>query len=269
MKSLGIEEYLEKHHSYKDIEAVFHEGACADTTESRPDYILRINTGYTYALFNHCQKHKIPFLYASTAAIYGNGENGFQEEPDSEHPLNLYGESKLIFDNLLRRQIKRDGVLQAPAMGFRYFNVYGPGEAHKGRMASVALHLFKQGTESGKLKIFEGSENFKRDFIHVSDIVAVNLHFLQNPLTGIFNVGSGKARSFSDMARSIRELIPGSEIEHIPFPEDLKGKYQEFTFADLSNLRSAGYPGEFISLEEGLSEYFRDFKQAGGYLFGN
>lgn len=266
---LTIEEYLEKHRSITDLQAIFHQGACADTTENRPDYILRQNTGYTYALFNHCQANRIPLLYASSAAVYGDGENGFREEPGSEQPLNLYGESKLIFDQVLRRHVDKEGKLTAPVTGFRYFNVYGPGEAHKGRMASVALHLFKQGKENGSLKLFEGSESFKRDFVHINDVVAVNLHFLQNPQTGIFNLGTGTARSFTEMAKAIQKQIPNSSIEYIPFPEDLKGKYQAYTCADLSTIRKAGYEEDFIELEAGINSYYQAFEHGSGYLFGN
>ncbi len=264
---IGIEEFLEKHQDYKNLTAILHQGACADTTESRPDYILRQNTGYTFALFNHAQELEIPFIFASSAAVYGNGDNGFREEADCEAPLNLYGESKLLFDQFLRRAINRPEGLKSTATGFRYFNVYGPQENHKGRMASVPFHLFNQAKENARLKIFEGSDGFKRDFISVEDIVKVNLHFLENPHTGIFNVGTGQARSFKEMAEVISNELPGTEIEFIPFPDDLKGKYQEFTEADLSHLREAGYAQEFMTLESGLKDYLRLFESSGGYLF--
>jgi ADP-L-glycero-D-manno-heptose 6-epimerase len=263
---VGIDEYLKKHRNWSKLDAVFHLGACSDTTETRVDYILPRNTGYTMTLFRHCQRQRIPFIYASSAAVYGNGEKGFKEDPTCEAPLNLYGESKLRFDQALRRELEQEKGLSAPTIGLRYFNVYGANELHKGRMASVALHLMKQGESESTLKIFEGSENFRRDFIHVDDTVAVKLFFLENPKTGIYNVGTGQAASFLQLAKAVNKHFPEANIDFIPFPEDLKGKYQKFTQANIEKLREAGFEKEFVSLEEGVNRYWKAFSENGGYL---
>ena len=219
------------------------------------------NYKYSKTLLNHCLKNKIDFLYASSAAVYGNGEKGFIEERESEYPLNVYGFSKFAFDNYVRLILSK---AESQVMGLRYFNVYGPQENHKGRMASVAFHLFHQLQETGKMKLFEGSGNFRRDFIHVADTVKINLHFYESKSSGIFNAGTGKARSFEDIATTLQRLHGSGEIETIPFPEDLRGKYQEFTEAGLNNLRSAGYIEEFIPLEEGVRQYYEQLSTTYG-----
>lgn len=263
---IGIDEYLQRYREWKKLEAIFHLGACSDTTEKRVDLILPRNTGYTMTLFRHCQHIKAPFIYASSAAVYGNGKHGFKETPECEAPLNLYGESKLLFDRALRRELALKTKLPAPAIGLRYFNVYGPNEMHKGRMASVALHLMKQGSSGNQLKIFDGSENFRRDFVYVEDTVSVKLHFLDNPISGIYNVGTGKAASFLQLAQAVNRHFPELNIEFVPFPKDLSGKYQKYTQADISNLREAGFDRSFISLEEGVNRYWNAFSERGGYL---
>ena len=219
------------------------------------------NYEYSKTLLNYCLKNKIDFLYASSAAVYGNGEKGFVEERESEYPLNVYGFSKFTFDNYVRLILPK---AESQVMGLRYFNVYGPQENHKGRMASVAFHLFHQLQETGNMKLFKGSGNFRRDFIHVADTVKINLHFYESKSSGIFNAGTGKARSFEDIATTLRRLHGSGELETIPFPEDLRGKYQEFTEAGLNNLHSAGYTEEFISLEEGVGQYYEQLSATDG-----
>ena len=211
-------------------------------------------------------------LYASSAATYG-GSTEFREEPGCEAPLNVYGYSKLLFDQIVRRRLNEHG---AQIAGFRYFNVYGPRESHKGRMASVAFHNFNQFQKDGKVKLFEGSHGYpnggqQRDFVFVEDLVRVNLWFLENPqVSGIFNLGSGKAQSFNDVAAatvnscrrlngeaelSLEQLVAEGLIEYVPFPEALKGKYQAYTQADLTNLRDAGYDAGFHTVEQGVGKY--------------
>jgi len=244
-----------------NVSAIFHQGACSSTTEQDGKYMMSNNYEYSKILLNHCLEKKINFLYASSAAVYGNGDNGFTEEPKAEYPLNVYGFSKFAFDNYVRRVFPKAEI---QILGLRYFNVYGPQENHKGRMASVAFHLFNQLQDSGKMRLFEGSEEFRRDFINVADAVKINLHFYQTKSSGIFNAGTGKARSFTDIARAMQDIHGRGEIENIPFPEDLLGKYQKFTEAGLDNLRAAGYSEEFMSLEEGVMQYYDQLSSSNG-----
>jgi len=259
INSLSIIDYLDKNdflaklNNFKDIKTIFHQGACSSTTETDGKYMMSNNFEYSKTLLNFSLENKIDFLYASSAAVYGNGDRGFTENREAEYPLNIYGFSKFAFDNYVRLVLPK---ADSQIIGFRYFNVYGPQENHKKRMASVAFHLFNQIRDSGKMKLFDGSNDFRRDFIHVSDTVKINLHFYESKKSGIYNAGTGQARSFYEIAEIMRGLNAKGEIEYITFPADLKGKYQEFTEADLSNLRNAGYKEEFISLEEGLHQYY-------------
>jgi ADP-L-glycero-D-manno-heptose 6-epimerase len=219
------------------------------------------NYEYSKNLLNYSLENSIDFLYASSASVYGNGDAGFVEKREAEYPLNVYGFSKFAFDNYVRRVLPQ---VKSQVLGLRYFNVYGPQENHKGRMASVAFHLFHQLQETGKMKLFEGSGHFRRDFIHVADTVKINLHFYESKTSGIFNAGTGKARSFADIASTLQSLHGSGEIESIPFPEDLRGKYQEFTEAGLDKLRAAGYSKEFMSLEEGVQQYYEQLSATNG-----
>lgn len=245
------------------VEAVFHQGACSSTTESDGRYMMENNYQYSKALLHFCMEKRIPFIYASSAAVYGDGSAGFGEQPQAEYPLNVYGYSKFAFDNYVRRH---RGQVQSPVIGLRYFNVYGPQEVHKGRMASVAYHLHQQLSRGEPMRLFEGSEDFKRDFVFVGDVVHVNLHFLEHGGQGIFNCGSGEARSFMDIARALQVRAGRGTIEAIPFPADLKGKYQRFTQADLHRLREAGCTVSFRSLEEGIDAYAALLDSHSGYL---
>lgn len=254
------------------VDAVLHQGACSDTMETDGRYMMDNNYRYSVQLLDFCFDEEIPFLYASSAAVYGAGR-AFRETPDCEAPLNVYGYSKYLFDQVVRRRLA-----DAPAQvaGLRYFNVYGPHEAHKGRMASVAWHFFNQYRVDGRVKLFAGSGGYadgeqRRDFVSVEDVVRVNLHFLQRPhLSGIFNVGTGRAQSFNEMAESVinacrrragepplarAELLARGALEYIPFPQALAGKYQSFTEADLTALREAGYDEAFLPVQDGVDRY--------------
>jgi ADP-L-glycero-D-manno-heptose 6-epimerase len=259
-----------------DFEAIFHEGACSDTMESDGRYMMENNYRYSLSLFEWALEEAVPFLYASSAAVYGGGTT-FVESREFESPLNVYGYSKFLFDQAVRARVGND-FEDAPSQiaGFRYFNVYGPRESHKARMASVAYHFFNQYRANGKVKLFEGSDGYangeqRRDFVSVEDVVKVNLFFLDNPeISGIFNLGTGRSQTFNDAAvatinacralngqpaQTIEEMRAAGSLEYIPFPDALKGKYQSFTQADLSALRAAGYTDEFLTVEAGVSRY--------------
>jgi ADP-L-glycero-D-manno-heptose 6-epimerase len=250
----------------EDIDAVFHQGACSDTTEQDGRYMMQANFETSKAWFTLAADN-CPFFYASSAAIYGDGKAGFREEPACEWPLNVYGFSKLAFDNWVRARI---ADVKTPVVGLRYFNVYGPQENHKGRMASVVFKLYQQAAKGEELTVFEGSKEFLRDFIHVDDVVDVNLHFLdaKKPPHGIFNCGSGRAESFLELAQHTAAQFKGAKIREVPFPPDLRGKYQAFTRSDLSALRTAGYTKEFTRLADGVSRYVDVLKQSGGFFRG-
>ena len=255
-----------------DLEAILHQGACSDTMESDGRYMMENNFRYSVAILEHCTHEAVPLLYASSAAVYGAGRE-FREERECERPLNVYGYSKFLFDQLVRR---RSADATAQVAGFRYFNVYGPGEAHKGRMASVALHNFHEFREHGFVRLFGDNDGYgageqSRDFVSVDDVVRVNLHFLENPgLSGIFNLGTGRAQPFNDVACAVINACRAAEgksaltlseiraqrlIEYIEFPQALKGKYQSFTQADITSLRDAGYDAPFLTVAEGVARY--------------
>jgi ADP-L-glycero-D-manno-heptose 6-epimerase len=252
--------------------AVLHQGACSDTMETDEHYMMENNYRYSLDLLAWCGAHAVPFLYASSASVYGAGRV-FVEAPENEAPLNIYGRSKLAFDQDVRRMLH---ARTAQVAGFRYFNVYGPREAHKGRMASVAFHFFDQYVKDGRVRLFEASGGFGpgaqlRDFVSVEDVVRVNLFFLDRPaLSGIFNLGTGKAQAFNDVARatvnairasrgegalSLEELKAAGAIEYIAFPPALVGKYQSFTQADITRLRDTGHGERFLPVEEGVARY--------------
>lgn len=282
-----IADYLDKH-EFLDlvqsgqfdgaVEAIFHEGACSDTMESDGHYMMENNYRYSLALLDFCLDHEVPYLYASSAAVYGGGRI-FQESREHEGPLNVYGYSKFLFDQVVRRRLGPNAAsadFSSQVVGFRYFNVYGQRERHKGRMASVAFHHFNQYRATGKVKLFEGCDGYangaqSRDFVYIDDVVKVNLFFLDHPKkSGIFNLGTGRAQPFNDIATStvnacrtlegkaklsLKEMIEQGIIEYVDFPEALKGKYQSFTQADISALRNAGYTDEFNTVAEGVTKY--------------
>ncbi len=259
-------ERLEKGTAPDHLEAVFHLGACSSTTEWDGRYMMDNNYAYTRVLFHACQRRCIPFIYASSASVYGGGRV-FAEGPENERPLNVYGYSKLLFDQYLRRHLH---ALTAPVVGLRYFNVYGPREQHKGSMASVAHHFQNQLAETGRLRLFEGCDGYgdgeqQRDFVDVRDAVRVKLWLLEHPeVSGIFNLGTGQARSFNDIARAVIRAWGSGTIEYIPFPEHLKGRYQSYTCADLGALRAAGCDLEFSDVETGVARYVADTRARRG-----
>jgi len=241
------------------VDAFFHQGARADTRDWNGTRMLRDNFAYSKAVLGYCGERGIPLVYASSAAVYGSGRD-FGEEPRNEHPLNPYAWSKLLFDQVVRRQLPR---LRSQVVGLRYFNVYGPGEAHKDDMASVAYKLYLQLQKGDRIELFEGSHDFgpgeqRRDFVHVSDCVAVNLWFLDHPQqSGIFNVGSGRAQTFNDVAHAVLRHFGRGELAYVPFPPGLRDSYQSYTQADIRALRKAGYESPFLDVEEGVSRYLR------------
>ncbi len=254
---LDKKEFLSILPSLQNVTAIFHQGACSSTTETDGEYMMRNNYQFSKSLLHHCVDRQIPFYYASSASVYGNGDNGFTEERACEYPLNVYAFSKFMFDQYVLRYLKANAV-SSPVVGLRYFNVYGYQENHKGSMASVVFHFYNQLQEGGKMRLFEGSEDFRRDFIFIEDVVRVNLYFFQQAHSGIYNCGTGEARSFLDIARIIQQLeTDETEIEFIPFPDHLKGKYQTFTQANLQALKNSGYTQPFISLEEGVKQYYQ------------
>jgi ADP-L-glycero-D-manno-heptose 6-epimerase len=241
----------------RSIEGIFHIGACSSTTEWDGKLMMDMNYEYSKMVLEYCLRLHVPFIYASSAAVYGQHTH-FSEEPQYEEPLNVYGYSKLLFDRYVRRLMPH---VSSPIVGLRYFNVYGPREQHKGSMASVAYHFNQQLQETGKIRLFEGIDGYangeqRRDFVYVGDVVNVNLWCLDNPqCSGIFNVGSGHSQTFNDVARAVIAWHGKGSIEYIPFPEYLRGHYQSFTQADISRLRAAGYDQEFLTVEAGVSRY--------------
>ncbi len=249
---------LEKPNFLNAVTAVFHQGACSATTEWDGRYVMMNNYQYSKKLLDWCLFKRIPFLYASSASVYGDGSKGFRVERDCEHPINMYAYSKFQFDQYVRSKLP---AAQSLVAGFRYFNVYGPREQHKGAMSSTAFHFNNQIIEHKKTRLFAAYDGFAdgeqlRDFVHVDDVVNVNLWFLANPdRSGIYNVGTGKAESFNEVANTVIKWHQQGSIEYIPFPEHLKGAYQSYTQADISGLREAGYQKAFLSVEEGVSRY--------------
>jgi ADP-L-glycero-D-manno-heptose 6-epimerase len=265
--------------SLPGIRAIFHQGACSDTTERDGRFMMDNNYRVTLELFEYCQAHKVPFIYASSAAVYGAGPV-YVESLENERPLNVYGYSKFLFDQVVRARFK---TLTAQVVGLRYFNVYGPQEQHKGRMASVAFHNMNQFLAEGYVRLFGGWDGYgdggqMRDFISVHDVVDVNLHFLDHPETsGIFNCGTGRAQPFNDVAAAVvnamrhiqaqtklplDDLVKQGLLRYDNFPDDLKGRYQSYTQADVSALRRAGFTAPMRDVETGVSEYVQQLHGA-------
>jgi ADP-L-glycero-D-manno-heptose 6-epimerase len=290
LADLQIDDYQDHHSFYERfargdfgaVEAVFHEGACSDTMESNGRYMMDNNYGVSCQLFEACQARGTRMLYASSAATYG-GSDTFREEPAYEHPLNVYGYSKLLFDQRLRRLTGLHfEKAKHQVVGFRYFNVYGPREQHKGRMASVAFHQHHQFRQEGRVKLFGeyggyGPGEQQRDFVFIDDVVAVNLWFFDHPeRSGLFNLGSGRAQPFNDVALSVvnaeravrsepaltlAQAVQAGLIAYIPFPDALRGKYQCYTQADLSALRAAGCDHRFADVRTGVTQYMATLAQ--------
>ncbi len=251
-----------------DVDAIFHEGACSDTMEYDVNYMMSVNYEYSKAMLHYCLEHRIPFLYASSASTYGAGANGFTEGDDCEDALNPYAYSKLAFDRYVRQILPE---AHSRVVGLRYFNVYGPQEQHKGKMASIFYQLYNQIREDGTARLFEGYDGYgpgeqRRDFIYVKDVVKVNLWFWREKgPNGIFNCGTGTAHTYNEAAQAVIDALGMGAIEYRAFPEVLKGKYQSFTEADTARLLAAGYDGGFYDMRDAVKEYC-DFLDAGGYF---
>lgn len=277
LRDARIADYEDMHRFYrkleqgdgpKDIEVIFHQGACSDTTEWNGKLMMENNYRLPKILFEYAQNNGIPFIYASSAAVYGGGRN-FHEESENEIPLNMYGYSKKIFDDYIRMHARRD---RAPVTGLRYFNVYGPYEEHKADMASVALHLFKQVMAGEPARLFGeydgyGAGQQSRDFISVWDVAAVNLWAWQAGAHGIFNCGTGIAKPFLDVAEAVIKAVGRGSIKFVDFPDHLVGRYQSFTQADISALRAAGCSHGFLDVQEGVARYV-DWLMRGGSMAG-
>ena len=241
----------------KGVKAILHQGACSATTEWDGRYMMKNNYSYSQVLLHHCLEHATPYIYASSAAVYG-GSKQFVEDPVFENPLNVYGYSKLQFDRYVRRVAANP---DSQVVGLRYFNVYGPREQHKGSMASTAFHFSSQVVADGEARLFEGSDGYGdgeqlRDFVYVGDACNVNLWFMDQPdVSGIYNCGTGRAQSFNDMANAVIKWHGDGKIVYIPFPDHLKGAYQSYTQADLTQLRACGCDVEFRPVEEGVPAY--------------
>lgn len=241
----------------KKITAIFHQGACSATTEWNGHYIIQNNYNYSKKLLHYCLEEKIPFIYASSASVYGHNKI-FQEQRQFEQPVNLYGYSKFLFDQYVRQHL---ATASSQIVGLRYFNVYGPHEQHKGRMASVVFHFNQQLLQNQVVQLFEGTEGYqageqRRDFVYVEDVEAVNLWFLDNPTkSGIFNVGTGRSQTFNAVANAVIAWHKQGTIQYIPFPEQLQGCYQSFTEANIQALRQIGYQNTFKTVAEGVKSY--------------
>lgn len=277
--SLQIADYIDKvdfingiaqgNYDKARIEAVFHMGACSDTMEYDGQYMMQNNYAYSKALLHFCTGRKIPFIYASSASVYGNGLGGFSENRGCEDALNVYAFSKMQFDRYVNGLL---ATVDSPVVGLRFFNVFGPQEIHKGPMASIAYQLYNQVQKDGIAKLFAGIDGYGdgeqlRDFIYVKDVVKVNLFFFDHPeQSGVFNCGTGKARSFNAVANSIIDAIGCGKIQYVPFPEKLRGKYQNHTQADTAKLMAAGYDGGFMELEVAIADYCKYLDNSNGYI---
>ena len=243
----------------RQITAIFHQGACTDTLERDGRYMMAVNFTFSKTLLNYALELGVPFIYASSAAVYG-GSGQFDESPVNERPLNVYGYSKLAFDQLVRSRLS--GV-SSQVVGLRYFNVYGPHEAHKGKMASTIYQFYQQLNAEGVIRLFGASHGYgdgeqRRDFVYVDDLVKLNLFLLDTGAPGgIYNAGTGVSRPFNAVAESLVALAGRGEIEYIPFPENLTRHYQAFTEANLSRLSGkAGFREGMLTLEEGVGRYW-------------
>ncbi len=264
------EKFLTDTADIRNVDAVFHMGACSDTMNYDGDYVLHNNYDYTKAVLKFCVERRAPLIYASSASTYGLGLNGFREEPECEDALNPYAFSKLMFDRYLRQRLDK---ITSKVIGLRFFNVYGPQEAHKNKMASVFLHMHEQLRADGRIKLFKGIDGVadgeqRRDFVYVGDAVKVCLWFFDNPAeNGVYNCGTGQAHSYNEAARAVIKAVGVGEIEYIDFPDVLRGKYQNYTQADTTKLSGAGYDGGFTEFDDAVKEYCAMIDRNGGYFF--
>jgi ADP-L-glycero-D-manno-heptose 6-epimerase len=240
------------------IEAVLHQGACTDTMERDERVMMEHNVRSSEVLLNWVVPAGIPFVYASSAAVYG-ASTTFAEDERNERPLNVYGHSKLLVDRLVRRALPE---ATATVVGLRYFNVYGPGEAHKGRMASVVFQMYRQLRETGTVGLFVGTGGYadgeqRRDFVYVADVVRANLFFARGPVRkGVVNCGTGRSRTFNDVAHALIAAHGSGTIQYTALPDGLESRYQSFTEADLGGLRRLGYEASWLEVEEGVRRYY-------------
>lgn len=262
------DDFLKSFDGLQNVEAVFHEGACSDTMEYDVNFMMRTNYDYSKELFKVCVRKQVPFIYASSASVYGNGKRGFREEEACECPLNPYAFSKLMFDRYVRQFADK---LKSKVIGLRYFNVYGQQEAHKGKMASIFHQIYKRMKLGGGPRLFKGTDGYgdgeqKRDFVYVKDVAKINLWCLDNPIAnGVYNCGTGHAHTFNDAGKAMIESMHSKlKITYCDFPDDLRGKYQSFTEADMTKLKAAGYKDGFTNFVIAVEEYCR-FLDAGGY----
>lgn len=279
MNALRFYDYIDKQdflqkiaqgdYDNEEIDAIFHIGACSDTMEYNGKYMMNNNYEYSKTLLHFCLHHSTPFIYASSASVYGMGTNGFYEDGKCEGALNVYAFSKMLFDRYVNRILPH---AKSQVVGLRYFNVFGPQEIHKGRMASIVYQLYNQILKDGVVRLFGETTGYEaggqlRDFIYVKDVAKVNLFFFDNPKkSGVFNCGTGTARTFNDVAKGVIKAKGLGHIEYIPFPEILHGKYQSFTQADTGKLLAAGYNAGFSKLEDAIADYCSYLDQTGGYL---
>lgn len=260
---LHISDYIDKSdfikHLYtntsyiKNIETVFHEGACSDTTEWNGKYLMHNNYQYSKELVTYCVQYSIPFIYASSAAVYGKNTDIFHKTNNKyEKPINIYGYSKFLFDQYIYKIMQQS---TSQICGLRYFNVYGPYETHKKNMASIIFNIYNQITQKKNPTLFIGSKHFKRDFIYIDDIININLWIWLNNISGIFDCGTGIATSFESIANIILNFFNNKNIQHIPMPSDLQKHYQTFTKANSLQLQKIGYPHKFTEINDGIHKY--------------
>ena len=250
LKDLDNGKYINK------IDYIFHLGACSKTTEPDRGYVMEVNLNYSKKILNYSANNGIDMVYASSASVYGGGST-FKEDPAYESSLNHYSESKLLFDKYVRENFDK---INSQIVGIRYFNVYGPYEQHKGVMSSVIYHFYNQFKNHGMLKLFKGSHGYangeqRRDFVYVKDTIDIKIWFMNNDASGIFNVATGKSRSFNDVANSVIDFFKSGHIEYIEFPDGLEKQYQAFTEADMTNLYTTGFDGKPTELEDGVKAY--------------
>jgi ADP-L-glycero-D-manno-heptose 6-epimerase len=254
-----------------DIDGVFHEGACSDTMEYDVNFMMKVNYEYSKSMLHFCLQHRIPFMYASSASTYGSAKHGFKEGDEAEDALNPYACSKLLFDRYVRQVIPE---AKSQIVGLRYFNVYGPQEHHKGNMASIFYQLYNQVQETGKARLFRGTDGYKdggqrRDFVYVKDVVNVNLWFWENKAqSGIYNCGTGQAHTYNEAAQAVIAALGKGKIEYRDFPEVLIGKYQNYTQADTTKLMESGYDQGFHEMKDAVKEYCGFLEQGGYFTYG-
>lgn len=268
---IDADDFIDDLELFKDVKTIFHMGACSSTTERDSDYLIRNNYQYTKYLAEWSVANDVRFIYASSAATYGDGSAGMSdgsEDPDSLRPLNMYGYSKHLFDKYAHRNGLFDRIV-----GLKYFNVFGPNEGHKGDMRSVVNKAYSQITETGKLQLFKSHHpgyadgEFGRDFVYVKDAVEMTLHFMENRTSGLFNIGSGKMQTWKELAEAIFAAIDlPPNIEFIDMPEHLRDRYQYRTQADLSRLRDSGFDSDLTPLKEAVADYVQNYLVTGKFL---